>query len=52
MGLIRAIIVTCLCYFAVTRIWFNEKNPLSDDKKVKYEKPIILAAIFLIELIL
>lgn len=50
MGLFRAIIITCLCYFAVERLWQDPRNPLPKKKKVEYEKPIILAVIFLIEL--
>lgn len=50
MGLFRALIITCLCYFAVERLWLDKRNPLSDSKKKEYEKSIIYSIIFLIEL--
>ena len=45
-GLLRAIIVTCLCYFALERIWFSDKNPLAKEKKKEYEKKFIFAQQF------
>tara|TARA_Y100000389_G_C17469094_1_gene528630 strand:- start:2098 stop:2256 length:159 start_codon:yes stop_codon:yes gene_type:complete len=51
MGLLRAILITCLCYMAVERLWKNEKNPLPKSKIQEYEKPMLLAAIFFIELL-
>jgi len=50
-GTSRAIIVTCLCYFALERIWFSDKNPLAKEKKKEYEKKFIFAAIFFIEML-
>ena len=37
-GLLRAIIVTCLCYFALERIWFSDKNPLAKEKRKNMRK--------------
>lgn len=51
MGLFRAVIITLVCYFAVERLWQDPRNPLPKKKKTQYEKPIILAIIFLIELL-
>lgn len=52
MGLVRAVLITCLCYFASERLWKNKMNPFADEKKCEYEKYIILAIIFLIESLL
>ena len=51
MGLLRAIVITCLCYFVVTRVWMSEKNPLPETKKKEYEKMILFAIIFFVELL-
>ena len=50
-GLLRAIIVTCLCYFALERIWFSDKNPLAKEKRKNMRKKFIFAAIFFIEML-
>ena len=50
-GLLRAIIVTCLCYFALERISFSDRTPLAKEKKKEYEKKFIFAAIFFIEML-
>ncbi len=49
MGLVRAILITCLCYFASERIWKNSFYPLPASKRCDYEKWVILSIIFLIE---
>ncbi len=50
-GLLRAIIITCLCYFALERIWFSDRNPLTEKGKKRYERKFLLASIFFIELL-
>ena len=49
MGLVRAILVTCLCYFATEKLWEHKMNPFPKNKKCEYEKYIILALIFFLE---
>ena len=49
MGLVRGILFTFLCYFAVERIWTHKLNPLPDNKRCEYEKYILLSLIFMIE---
>ena len=49
MGLVRATIITFLCYFATEKLWDNEMNPFPKNKKCEYEKYIILALIFILE---
>ena len=51
MGLLRAIVITCLYHFVVTRVWMSEKNPLPETKKKEYEKMISFAIIFFVELL-
>jgi hypothetical protein len=49
MGLIRALLITCLVYLAVEKIWKNQKNPLPENTKKEYEKYMAYISIFFIE---
>ena len=51
MGLLRAIIIVVLCSFVVNKLWYNKVVPLPKSQKRKYEKHVILATIFLTELV-
>uniref|UniRef100_A0A6C0KZG7 Uncharacterized protein n=1 Tax=viral metagenome TaxID=1070528 RepID=A0A6C0KZG7_9ZZZZ len=52
MGLIRAIIITCLCYYGLEKFWFSDKNPLPKSKKKEYEKVMLFSIIFLVEMLI
>ena len=49
MGLVRATLITFLCYFASEKLWLTKLNPFPKSKKCEYEKYILLAVIFLLE---
>tara|TARA_Y100000389_G_scaffold195238_1_gene226373 strand:- start:15836 stop:15994 length:159 start_codon:yes stop_codon:yes gene_type:complete len=49
MGLVRASIITGLCYVALMNIWYNKYIPLDKKIKEKYDKVILLCIIFFIE---
>ena len=49
MGLVRASIVTGLCYLILTYIWSNDKIPISKSFREKYDKYALLFIIFFLE---
>ena len=51
MGLLRAGIITAVCVF-VLNLWNANTNPLPKSKKNAFEKYLLLALIFVIELVL
>lgn len=50
MGLIKAIIISTLCYFTIQNIWLSHKNPLDDNIKKDYLFYFMIFIVFLIEL--
>lgn len=51
MGLVRASIITTLCYLFLFKIWNTNLVPIPEKIKQIYDKYILLTCIFLIELL-
>tara|TARA_B100002052_G_scaffold203699_1_gene186001 strand:- start:4237 stop:4620 length:384 start_codon:yes stop_codon:yes gene_type:complete len=50
MGLIKALIISALCYFIIQNCWLTNKNPLDDKIKNDYLFYFMILIVFLIEL--
>ncbi len=51
MGLIRASVITGLCYVFFFKIWSSKIIPLPEKLKQSYDKYILLVCIFVIEIL-